>query len=62
MQQTTCFEALLPGHPFEVPPPLFRKLEDSNIQELRGQFGGRLNDRKTLVSTGGGYPCRYAEC
>lgn len=33
-------DALAPGHPFDVPPPLFRKLEDEEIQELRGQFGG----------------------
>lgn len=32
-------DALRPGHPFEVPPPLFRKLEDSDIQALRQQFG-----------------------
>jgi methionyl-tRNA synthetase len=33
-------DALNPGHPFDVPPPLFRKLEDKEIQELRRQFGG----------------------
>lgn len=33
-------DALAPGHPFDVPPPLFRKLEDEEIQELRRQFGG----------------------
>lgn len=33
-------DALPAGHPFDVPPPLFRKLEDSDIQELRQKFGG----------------------
>jgi methionyl-tRNA synthetase len=33
-------DALAAGHPFEVPPPLFQKLEDSKIEELRTQFGG----------------------
>jgi methionyl-tRNA synthetase len=33
-------DALAAGHPFEVPPPLFQKLEDSKIKELRMQFGG----------------------
>ncbi len=33
-------DALQPGHPFEVPPVLFRKLEDSELEELRMKFGG----------------------
>lgn len=33
-------DALQPGHPFEVPPVLFRKLEDSELEELRIKFGG----------------------
>ncbi|WP_228060670.1 MULTISPECIES: methionine--tRNA ligase [unclassified Coleofasciculus] len=32
--------ALEPGRAFEVPPPLFRKLEDGEIEQLRQQFGG----------------------
>jgi methionyl-tRNA synthetase len=32
-------DALGAGHPFDVPPPLFRKLEDNEINELRLQFG-----------------------
>ncbi|MEP0885702.1 methionine--tRNA ligase [Trichocoleus sp. ST-U3] len=32
-------DALVPGHPFDVPPPLFRKLEDKEIEELCRQFG-----------------------
>jgi methionyl-tRNA synthetase len=34
------FAALPAGHPFEVPPPLFQKLDDERIEELRSQFGG----------------------
>ena len=33
-------DALGAGHPFDVPPPLFRKLEDKELEELRMQFGG----------------------
>ncbi len=33
-------DALGAGHPFDVPPPLFRKLEDTEIEGLRMQFGG----------------------
>ena len=33
-------DALVPGHPFDVPPPLFRKLEDKEIEELCRQFSG----------------------
>ena len=33
-------DALGTGHPFDVPPPLFRKLEDKELEELRMQFGG----------------------
>lgn len=32
--------ALEPGRTFDVPPPLFRKLEDGEIEQLRQQFGG----------------------
>lgn len=32
-------DALKPGHPFDVPPPLFRKLEDKEIEQLRLRFG-----------------------
>jgi methionyl-tRNA synthetase len=31
--------ALGPGRPFDVPPILFRKLVDEDIEKLRGQFG-----------------------
>ncbi|HEY9763287.1 MAG TPA: methionine--tRNA ligase [Trichocoleus sp.] len=34
------FSALPAGHAFEVPPPLFQKLDDERIEELRSQFGG----------------------
>lgn len=33
----TCLE---PGRAFEVPPPLFQKLDDDQLAELRSQFGG----------------------
>ena len=33
-------DALVPGHSFDVPPPLFRKLEDKEIEELCRQFSG----------------------
>ncbi len=32
--------ALTAGSSFDVPPPLFRKLEDAEIEQLRQQFGG----------------------
>ncbi|WAL60964.1 methionine--tRNA ligase [Thermocoleostomius sinensis] len=34
------FQALLPDRPFDVPPPLFQKLDDDQIAELRSRFGG----------------------
>ncbi|HEY9736192.1 MAG TPA: methionine--tRNA ligase [Trichocoleus sp.] len=34
------FAALPEGHAFDVPPPLFQKLDDERIEELRSQFGG----------------------
>lgn len=34
------FSALAAGHAFEVPPPLFQKLDDDRIEALRSQFGG----------------------
>ncbi len=40
LSDSVKLDALNPGHPFDVPPPLFRKLEDKEIQELRRQFGG----------------------
>lgn len=33
-------DALGAGHPFDVPPPLFRKLEDKEIEGLSRQFSG----------------------
>lgn len=32
--------ALPAGHPFELPPPLFQKLDDERIEALRSRFGG----------------------
>ncbi|MEQ9620947.1 methionine--tRNA ligase [Coleofasciculus chthonoplastes] len=40
LTQAVDFNALKAGRFFEVPPPLFRKLEDTEIAELRQQFGG----------------------
>jgi methionyl-tRNA synthetase len=40
MSDAVKLDALGAGHPFDVPPPLFRKLEDKEIEELRSQFGG----------------------
>ncbi|MBD3887604.1 methionine--tRNA ligase [Phormidium tenue FACHB-886] len=34
------FSVLQPGHPFDVPPPLFQKLDDEQIAEFRSRFGG----------------------
>jgi methionyl-tRNA synthetase len=34
------FHALQPDRPFQVPPPLFQKLDDEQIAELRSRFGG----------------------
>jgi methionyl-tRNA synthetase len=34
------FQALQPDRPFNVPPPLFQKLDDDQIAELRSKFGG----------------------
>lgn len=34
------FAALQPGRTFDVPPPLFQKLDDDRIAELKVQFGG----------------------
>ncbi len=34
------FTALEPGRPFDVPPPLFQKLDDDRLAALRAQFGG----------------------
>jgi methionyl-tRNA synthetase len=34
------FSVLHPGRQFEVPPPLFQKLDDDRVAELRSQFGG----------------------
>lgn len=33
-------DVLSPGHPFDVPPPLFRKIEDDEVVRLSEQFGG----------------------
>ncbi len=38
--QAVRLDALPAGHPFEVPPVLFRKLEDDQLNQLRQQFGG----------------------
>jgi len=40
LTQAVDFNALESGRSFDVPPPLFRKLEDTEIAELRQQFGG----------------------
>ncbi|HEY9649126.1 MAG TPA: methionine--tRNA ligase, partial [Coleofasciculaceae cyanobacterium] len=40
ISEAVKLDALPAGHPFDVPPPLFRKLEDTDIQELRQKFGG----------------------
>lgn len=34
------FSVLPPNRPFDVPPPLFQKLDDEQISELRSRFGG----------------------
>ncbi len=34
------FSVLQPHRAFDVPPPLFQKLDDARIEELRSQFGG----------------------
>ncbi|HCF29114.1 MAG TPA: methionine--tRNA ligase [Cyanobacteria bacterium UBA11049] len=34
------FSVLQPGHPFDVPLPLFQKLDDEQIAEFRSRFGG----------------------
>lgn len=34
------FNVLQPGRAFEVPPPLFQKLDDDRLAELKAQFGG----------------------
>jgi methionyl-tRNA synthetase len=34
------FSVIPPNQPFAVPPPLFQKLDDDRIAELRSQFGG----------------------
>ncbi len=45
-EQSSCFAeavdftALEPGRPFDVPPPLFQKLDDDRLAALRAQFGG----------------------
>lgn len=40
ISQPISLTALEAGRPFEVPPPLFRKLEDAQLEEWRSQFGG----------------------
>ncbi len=40
LSDSVKLDTLGAGHPFEVPPPLFRKLEDKEIEELRVRFGG----------------------
>jgi len=37
------FACLEPGRPFDVPPPLFQKLDDDRLAELRQQFGGEAS-------------------
>ncbi len=39
VSESVKLDALGAGHPFDVPPPLFRKLEDNDIEELRMKFG-----------------------
>lgn len=39
ISESVNFNALLPGHPIDVIPPLFRKLELAEIQELSAKFG-----------------------
>jgi methionyl-tRNA synthetase len=39
LSDSVKLDALRAGHPFDVLPPLFRKLENNEIQELRMQFG-----------------------
>jgi methionyl-tRNA synthetase len=34
------FTALQPDHPFDVPPPLFQKLDETQTAEFRSRFGG----------------------
>jgi methionyl-tRNA synthetase len=40
LSDSVKLDTLGAGHPFEVPPPLFRKLEDKEIEELQVRFGG----------------------
>jgi methionyl-tRNA synthetase len=40
LSDSVKLDTLGAGHPFEVPTPLFRKLEDKQIEELRVRFGG----------------------
>jgi methionyl-tRNA synthetase len=40
LTQAVQLNALQPRHSFEVPPVLFRKLEDEQITQLKQQFGG----------------------
>ena len=40
LKASADFNLLQPGRPFEVPPPLFKKLDDDYIAELKAQFGG----------------------
>jgi methionyl-tRNA synthetase len=39
-QAAVDFSVLNADRPFDVPPPLFQKLDDERIAELRSQFGG----------------------
>ncbi|PSN12429.1 methionine--tRNA ligase, partial [filamentous cyanobacterium CCP5] len=41
LKATANFSVLDPGRAFDVPPPLFQKLDDERIEELRSQFGGQ---------------------
>ncbi len=39
ISESVNFDALYPGHPINVIPPLFRKLEEEEIKELSARFG-----------------------
>ena len=40
LKDTADFSLLQPGRPFEAPPPLFQKLDDDYVAELKARFGG----------------------
>ncbi|MEO0542061.1 MAG: class I tRNA ligase family protein, partial [Cyanobacteria bacterium P01_A01_bin.105] len=40
MAEATDLSILAAGRAFEIPPPLFQKLDDDRVAELKAQYGG----------------------